>query len=176
MAFRNTKRKFEEDAVETPAEEVVEESTPDSHEQFINILVEMGLSAEQAEAVHEMAMKLVENGSSEETTTEETTKVEASRQRRAEFARRKRRGYARRGRKMSEERAPRGRREMSREERRMRRLARENRMLRQQLSEMGQQPASQPLRNRPEAKAAKPTIQAGGSAKSRVFDYFKDVI
>lgn len=175
MAFKNTKRKFEEEAVETPAEEVVEESTPDSHEQFINILVEMGLSAEQAEAVHEMAMKLVENGSSEETTTEET-KVEASRQRRAEFARRKRRGYARRGRKMSEERAPRGRREMSREERRMRRLARENRMLRQQLSELGQQPASQPLRNRPEAKAAQPTIQAGGSAKSRVFDYFKDKI
>jgi hypothetical protein len=168
------KRKFEEEAVETPAEEVVEESTPDSHEQFINILVEMGLSAEQAEAVHEMAMKLVENGTSEETTEE--TKVEASRQRRAEFARRKRRGYARRGRMMSEERAPQGRREMSREERRMRRLARENRMLRQQLSELGQQPASQPLRNRPEAKAAQPTIEAGGSAKSRVFDYFKDVI
>jgi hypothetical protein len=76
------KRKFEEEAVETPAEEVVEESTPDSHEQFVNLLVEMGLSAEQAEAVHEMAMKLVENGSSEETQTEET-KVEASRQRRA---------------------------------------------------------------------------------------------
>ena len=174
MAFKNTKQKFEEEAVETPAEEVVEESTPDSHEQFVNLLVEMGLSAEQAEAVHEMAMKLVENGTSEETTEE--TKVEASRQRRAEFARRKRRGYGRRGRKMSEERAPRGRREMSREERRMRRLARENRMLREQLSEMGQQPASQPLRNRPEAKAAQPTIAAGGSAKSRVFDYFKDVI
>jgi len=168
------KRKFEEEAVETPAEEVQEESTPDSHEQFINILVEMGLSAEQAEAVHEMAMKLVENGTSKETTEE--TKVEASRQRRAEFARRKRRGYGRRGRKMSEERAPRGRREMSREERRMRRLARENRMLRQQLSEMGQQPASQPLRNRPETKATKPMIEAGGSAKSRVFDYFKDNI
>lgn len=169
------KRKFEEEeAVETPAEEVQEESTPDSHEQFVNLLVEMGLSAEQAEAVHEMAMKLVENGTSEETTEE--TKVEASRQRRAEFARRKRRGYGRRGRMMSEERAPRGRREMSREERRMRRLARENRMLRQQLSELGQQPASQPLRNRPEAKAAQPTIAAGGSAKSRVFDYFKDKI
>lgn len=168
------KRKFEEEAVETPAEEVVEESTPDSHEQFINILVEMGLSAEQAEAVHEMAMKLVENGTSEETTEE--TKVEASRQRRAEFARRKRRGYGRRGRMMSEERAPRGRREMSREERRMRRLARENRMLRQQLSELGQQPASQPLRNRPQSQASAPKIEAGGSAKSRVFDYFKDVI
>lgn len=173
MAFKNTKRKFEEDAVETPVEEVVEESTPDSHEQFINILVEMGLSAEQAEAVHEMAMKLVENGSSQETTEE--TKVEASRQRRAEFARRKR-GYSRRGRMMSEERAPRGRREMSREERRMRRLARENRMLRQQLSEMGQQPASQPLRNRPQSQASAPKIEAGGSVKSRVFDYFKDVI
>lgn len=167
------KRKFEEEAVETPAEEVVEESTPDSHEQFVNLLVEMGLSAEQAEAVHEMAMKLVENGSSEETQTEET-KVEASRQRRAEFARRKR-AYGRRGRKMSEERAPR-REEMSREERRMRRLARENRMLRQQLSEMGQQPASQPLRNRPQSQASTPTIEAGGSAKSRVFNYFKDVI
>jgi len=169
------KRKFDEEAVETPAEEVQEESTPGSHEQFVNLLVEMGLSAEQAEAVHEMAMKLVENGTSEETKTEET-KVEASRERRAEFARRKRRKYGRRGRKMSEERAPQGRREMSREERRMRRLARENRMLRQQLSALGQQPASQPLRNRPEIVAAKPTIQAGGSAKSRVFDYFKDKI
>lgn len=169
------KRKFEEEAVETPAEEVVEESTPDSHEQFVNLLVGMGLSAEQAEAVHEMAMKLVENGTTEEPQSEEV-KVEASRQRRAEFARRKRRGYSRRGRMMSEERRPEGRREMSREERRMRRLARENRMLRQQLSEMGQQPASQPLRNRPEAKAAQPTIEAAGTAKSRVFNYFKDVI
>jgi len=174
MAFKNNKRKFEEETVDTPVEEVVEESTPDSHEQFINILVEMGLSAEQAEAVHEMAMKLVENGSSEEVTTEET-KVEASRQRRAEFARRKR-GYARRGRMMSEEGRKEGRKEMSLEERRMRRLARENRLLRQQLSEMGQQPASQPLRNRPQSQASAPKIEAGGSAKSRVFGYFKDVI
>lgn len=169
------KRKFEEETVETPVEEVQEESTPDSHEQFINILVEMGLSAEQAEAVHEMAMKLVENGSSQETQTEET-KVEASRQRRAEFARRKRRGYSRRG--FSEEGRERRpmRREMSREEMQMRRLARQNRMLRQQLSELGQQPATQPLRNRPEVSAPANKIEAGGDVKSRVFNYFKDVI
>ena len=66
------RRKFEEETVETPVEEVQEESTPDSHEQFINILVEMGLSAEQAEAVHEMAMNLAE-GSSEETVTEDAS-------------------------------------------------------------------------------------------------------
>ena len=168
------KRKFEEETVETPVEEVQEESTPDSHEQFINILVEMGLSAEQAEAVHEMAMNLAE-GSSEETVTEET-KVEASRSRRAEFARRKRRGYSRR--KMSEERGerPARRTEMSREEMRMRRLSRQNRMLRQQLQELGQQPAANPVRNRPQAKAEQPTISAEGTAKSRVFGYFKDMI
>lgn len=170
------KRKFEEETVEAPVEEVQEESTPDSHEQFINLLVEMGLSAEQAEAVHEMAMNLAESGSSEETVTEET-KVEASRSRRAEFARRKRRGYSRR--KMSEERGE-GRRarrtEMSREEMRMRRLSRQNRMLRKQLEELGQQPAANPVRNRPQAAAEQPTISAEGTAKSRVFGYFKDMI
>lgn len=169
------KRKFEEETVETPVEEVQEESTPDSHEQFINLLVEMGLSAEQAEAVHEMAMNLAESGSSEETVTEET-KVEASRSRRAEFARRKRRGYSRR--KMSKERGkrPARRTEMSREEMRMRRLSRQNRMLRQQLQELGQQPAANPVRNRPQAKAEQPTISQEGTAKSRVFGYFKDMI
>lgn len=170
------RRKFEEETVEAPVEEVQEESTPDSHEQFINLLVEMGLSAEQAEAVHEMAMNLAESGSSEETVTEET-KVEASRSRRAEFARRKRRGYSRR--KMSEERSerrPARRTEMSREEMRMRRLSRQNRMLRQQLQELGQQPAANPVRNRPQAKAEQPTISAEGTAKSRVFGYFKDMI
>tara|TARA_R110002110_G_scaffold372228_4_gene582296 strand:+ start:754 stop:1266 length:513 start_codon:yes stop_codon:yes gene_type:complete len=169
------KRKFEEETVETPVEEVQEESTPDSHEQFINILVDMGLSAEQAEAVHEMAMNLAQ-GSSEEVTEE--TKVEASRSRREEFARRKkRRGYSRR--KMSEERGegrPARRTEMSREEMRMRRLSRQNRMLRQQLQELGQQPAANPVRNRPQAKAEQPTISAEGTAKSRVFGYFKDMI
>jgi hypothetical protein len=169
------KRKFEEETVETPVEEVQKESTPDSHEQFINILVEMGLSAEQAEAVHEMAMNLAQ-GSSEETVTEET-KVEASQSRREEFARRKRRGYSRR--KMSEERGegrPARRTEMSREEMRMRRLSRQNRMLREQLQELGQQPAANPVRNRPQAKAEQPTISAEGTAKSRVFGYFKDMI
>ena len=92
-------RKFAEDEVvveeeTTVTEETVEES-PDSHDQFVSILVDMGLSAEQAEAVHTMAMDLIDAGEGEETTTEEVkeeVKVEASRQRRrrnrrAEFAR-----------------------------------------------------------------------------------------
>ena len=96
-------RKFAEDEVvveeeTTVTEETVEES-PDSHDQFVSILVDMGLSAEQAEAVHTMAMDLIDAGEGEETTTEEVSeevKVEASRQRRnrrsrrAEFARERR--------------------------------------------------------------------------------------
>ena len=47
------RRKFEEDVVveeETTVEETTED-TPDSREQFVTILVDMGLSAEQAEAI-----------------------------------------------------------------------------------------------------------------------------
>ena len=60
------RRKFDEVVEEetTVTEEVVEE-TPDLHEKFVTLLVEMGLSAEQAEAVHSMAMDLIDAGEGE---------------------------------------------------------------------------------------------------------------
>jgi hypothetical protein len=146
-------RKFEEEVVEeetTVTEETVEEA-PDSHEAFVTILVDMGLSAEQAEAVHSMAMDLIDAGSSEETTTEvkEEVKVEASRQR-------GRRSRPTRGRRSEFARSERsGRREMSQEEldaRRMRRLRRQNVEMRKQLQELGASPAAGPLRNAPNVK------------------------
>ena len=81
------KYKFEEDVVveETVEETTTEESAPDSHETFVNLLVDLGLSAEQAEAVHQMAMDLIaasEGEITEEVSTETTEKVEAARQRR----------------------------------------------------------------------------------------------
>ncbi len=145
-------RKFAEDEVvveeeTTVTEETVEES-PDSHDQFVSILVDMGLSAEQAEAVHTMAMDLIDAGEGEETTTEEVkeeVKVEASRQRRrrnrrAEFARNRR----------SQQRPM--RRELSTEdkmEQRLNRLERSNRALRSQLREFGAAPAARGVRTAP---------------------------
>jgi hypothetical protein len=167
------RRKFEEDVVEetttetTETTETVEES-PDYHEQFVSILVDMGLSAEQAEAVHSMAMDLINSGEGETTeTTEEVTEEQKVEARRARRMGSKRRGYSRR-RGMSEDR-PRGRRmEMSqveRMERRMRRLARQNRELREELGRMGARPAARPLSNRPVRNEA--TQQnLGGLAKS----------
>lgn len=152
------RRKFEEEVVEeetTVTEENVEES-PDSHEAFVTILVDMGLSAEQAEAVHSMAMDLIDAGGGEEITEEvkEEVKVEASRQGRGSRSRTARRGrseFARSGRS--------GRREMSetgmkeaREQRAMRRLRRQNVELRQQLRELGASPAAPGLRNAPNMK------------------------
>lgn len=148
------RRKFEEEVVEETTTETVSEG-PDTHEQFVTILVDMGLSAEQAEAVHSMAMDLISAGDGETTETTETvseeTKVEARRARRGMGKRRK---YARR-RGMSEQ--PRGRKfgsddvseKLERMERRMRRLSRQNRELREELSRNGARPAAQPLRNAP---------------------------
>lgn len=150
-----TERKFEEEVVEETTTETVTES-PDSHDQFVSILVDMGLSAEQAEAVHSMAMDLINagDGETQETTEEvtEETKVEAARARRGMGKRKK---YSRR-RGMGDS-APRGRRmsaqdadsKMERMERRMRRLARQNREMREELSRMGARPAARPLSNRP---------------------------
>lgn len=135
----------EEEETMQEEEEVTE--SPDSHEQFVNLLVDMGLSAEQAEAVHEMAMELVDAGNGETQAQEEVkedNKVEASRQRRPRRALRRRGEFKRSTR--SE------RRELSQEEkteRRMRRLARQNRELRAQLRELGAAPAARPLRNAP---------------------------
>lgn len=145
----------------TTTEETVQDEAPDSHDAFVSILVDMGLTAEQAEAVHSMAMDLINAGDGETSETTETTetvteeqKVEARRQRRMGG---KKRGYSRR-RGMSEERGPvRGRRGASRREmsstermeRQMRRLARENREMREELNRMGAKPAARPLSNRP---------------------------
>ena len=131
---------------ETMQEEEVTES-PNSHEQFVNLLVDMGLSAEQAEAVHEMAMELVDAGNGETQAQEEVkedNKVETSRQRRPRRAVRRRGEFNRNDRPQ--------RRELSNEEqmeRRMRRLARQNREMRKQLQEFGAAPAARPLRNAP---------------------------
>ena len=177
------KRKFEEDVVveETTESttEVVEEGGPDLHEQFVNVLVDMGLSAEQAESVHQVAMDLVDAGGGEETTEEvkEETRVEASRERRL---RRKRRemqranGTPNRG---TERRARRT--EMSASEKlekRLDRLERQNRPLRGQLREFGASPAAQPLRNKPqfqqqEAAVAPKAMDAG---TARAFEMIKN--
>ena len=153
------RRKFEDEVVveeETTVTEENVEDSPDQHEQFISILVDMGLSAEQAEAVHSMAMDLIDAGGSEETTTEvkEEVKVEASRSRgrRSRNARNTRRSnFARSNRK-----------EMSEQEekdfnqaRTTRRLRRQNIELRKQLRELGASPAAPGLRNAPNVKEEK---------------------
>ena len=155
-----SKYKFEEDVVEETVEETTtEESTPDSHETFVNILVEMGLSAEQAEAVHQMAMDLIEASEGEITeevsteTTETTEKVEASRQRRG-----------RRSLRRSE-----GRKEFNKEGREARmlsRLRRQNIELRKQLREFGEQPATRPLRNAPYTDATEDSPSPSNMGKA----------
>ena len=148
--MKRKERRFEEEVVEetTVTEETVEAS-PDSHDQFVSILVDMGLSAEQAEAVHTMAMDLIDAGGSEETKEEvkEEVKVEASRERRSRRSMRRRGEYAR-----SPQAGRRVRQEMSSEDlvtRRLERLERANRALRNQLREFGAAPAARGVRNAP---------------------------
>tara|TARA_R110001583_G_scaffold10416_6_gene47803 strand:- start:1349 stop:1855 length:507 start_codon:yes stop_codon:yes gene_type:complete len=159
-----SKYKFEEEIVEeTKVEETteVEESTPDSHETFVNILVDMGLSAEQAEAVHQMAMDLIEASEGEIEVTEEVKeekieeKVEASRQRRG----RRRGSRTRRG--LSKE---------GREARMLSRLRRQNIELRKQLREFGQSPATKPLRNAPFGEENEESNTTMGKATSQAFN------
>lgn len=159
-----SRRKFEEEVVEettTESTETVSEG-PDTHEQFVSILVDMGLSAEQAEAVHSMAMDLINAGEGEVTETTEVTeetKIEARRARSAARARRSE--YSRSESPRAERRGDRnvGRRLMSRNEqvermeRRLTRLSRQNRELRSRLEEFGQRPAARPLNNRPHHEA-----------------------
>ena len=159
-----SKYKFEEEIVEeTKVEEttVVEESTPDSHEVFVNLLVEMGLSAEQAEAVHQMAMDLIEASEGEIEVTEEgkkekiEEKVEASRQRRGRGrGSRTRRGLSKEG----------------REARMLSRLRRQNIELRKQLREFGQSPATKPLRNAPFGEVTEESNTTMGKATSQAFN------
>ena len=154
-----SKYKFEEEVVEETIEETTtEESTPDSHETFVNLLVDLGLSAEQAEAVHQMAMDLIEASEGETTTeevsTETTEKVEASRQRRG---RRSLRASQGRRKEFNKE---------GREARMLSRLRRQNIELRKQLREFGEQPATKPLRNAPftEASESSPSQTNMGKA------------
>jgi len=64
---------------EAVAEAVPEEAPAvDSNQAFIDLLVSMGLSAEQAQAVHQMALDLIEAGGAEATAPAETVEVAAS--------------------------------------------------------------------------------------------------
>lgn len=157
-----SKYKFEEEVVEEKVEETtVEESTPDSHEVFVNLLVDMGLSAEQAEAVHQMAMDLIEASEGEVEVTKEVKeekieeKIEASRQRRG------RRGGSRTRRGLSKE---------GREARMLSRLRRQNIELRKQLREFGQSPATKPLRNAPYGEVTEESNTTMGKATSQAFN------
>jgi adenylate kinase family enzyme len=170
-------RKFAEDEVvveeeTTVTEETVEES-PDSHDQFVSILVDLGLSAEQAEAVHTMAMDLIDAGEGEEITEEvsEEVKVEASRQRRN---RRSRRAEFSRGRSQRPM-----RRELSatdKMEQRLNRLERSNRALRSQLREFGAAPATRGVRTAPtqlsESKV-KPNLSAPTAAALEMINNYR---
>ena len=170
-------RKFAEDEVvveeeTTVTEETVEES-PDSHDQFVSILVDMGLSAEQAEAVHTMAMDLIDAGEGEEITEEvsEEVKVEASRQRRN---RRSQRAEFSRGRSQRPM-----RRELSatdKMEQRLNRLERSNRALRSQLREFGAAPATRGVRTAPtqlsESKV-KPNLSAPTAAALEMINNYR---
>jgi hypothetical protein len=190
------KQKFEEDVVEETTT-VVEETVPDSHEQFINLLVEMGLEAEQAEAVHQMAMDLVDAGGAEVVTESTTTEVAASRQNRALARnRRRRRGEyqsdRRRGRRaMSEERAPKrergsreerfsGRRRFS-EDRMKRRLFEKMRELRKENEELkaqlGQNPAATKLSVNP-TRGVQKSIKTDNftGVKSRAFEMMQNLM
>jgi len=158
-----SKYKFEEEVVEEKVEETtVEESAPDSHETFVNILVDMGLSAEQAEAVHQMAMDLIEASEGEITeevsteTTETTEKVEASRQRHGRRSLRRSRGRK----QFNKE---------GREARMLSRLRRQNIELRKQLREFGQSPATKPLRNAPFGEVTEESNTTMGKATSQAF-------
>ena len=150
-------RKFEEEVVEeTTVTEEVTESAPDSHETFVNLLVDMGLSAEQAEAVHQMAMELIDAGEAEVTEeVKEEVKVEASRDdRRSRRGRGKRRGFT------AEQRTA----------RKLARLRRQNIELRKQLREFGQTPATKPLRNAPSADTKSNVNLSMGKATSKAFN------
>ncbi len=164
-----SKYKFEEEVVEEKVEEtteVKEESAPDSHEAFINLLVDMGLSAEQAEAVHQMAMDLIE--ASEGEVVEEKVTEEVKKEEKVEMSRRSRRGM-RKGKK----RYSKSRREMSStdlSDRKIARLRRQNIELRKQLREFGQSPATKPLRNAPFGEVSEESNTTMGKATAQAFN------
>lgn len=190
------RRKFEEEVVEetTVTEETTEESTPDSHEQFITLLTDMGLSAEQAEAIHQMAMDLIDNSPEQ---SGEENKVEASRARRGGYSRggsrrmgsggRRRMGHGpsrRRGmsahrgrslRRFDRDSRP-GRQDFAepRMQRQLRRQRREIMELRAQLRELGAQPGAARLNTAPKTEMSTPVqVPTQGSPKDRVMAMLK---
>lgn len=197
-----SKRRFAEEETAdapAPAAETTEESAPDSQTQFVQLLTDMGLSADQAEAVYQMAQDLVNAGGAEQ-----PAKTEASRIRRARMARRERmmdRGlYGTGERRFSTERRP-ARERFAREERfaraerptrqaRPARFAREERtdlasrvisrqrqqiqQLRQELAAMGKRPDAQKLSRAPQVANRNVSIPTEGSVKDRVFNTLKN--
>lgn len=183
------KRRFEEEVKDqtsettNPEEGSEETSTPDTHEQFVNILVEMGLSADQAEAVHQMAMDLVNAGQEPAQDAQPTEMRRMSRRTpRRNFSRRPARRAseqreARVGRSKFSRRPTRSRQELSeaREKRTQVMLRRQrNRIqeLESQLREMGQQPAAAPVSRAPQ-NFSRTTVNENfatpGTPRDRVF-------
>lgn len=194
----NKRRFAEEQAVDAPAPaaETTEESAPDSQTQFVQLLTDMGLSAEQAEAVYQMAQDLVNAGGAEQ-----PAKTEASRIRRERMARRRRNLYGTQGRReMSatlrdrriEEREPRrfARSERFSRSERPTRFSREGRtdlasrvisrqrqqihQLRQELAAMGKRPDAQKLSRAPQVAQKNISIPTEGSVKDRVMNSLKN--
>lgn len=199
------KRRFQEETTDAPAPaaETTEESAPDSQTQFVQLLTDMGLSAEQAEAVYQMAQDLVNAGGAEQ-----PAKTEASRIRRARMARRERMLNRSRGlygnaeeRRFSTERRPLRERRFDRAERPVRdarpvrearpaRFARQERtdlssrvisrqrqqiqQLRQELAAMGKRPDAQKLSRAPQVANQNISISTEGSVKDRVFNSLKN--
>ena len=176
-----SRRKFEEEVVEETTTETTETVSegPDTHEQFVSILVDMGLSAEQAEAVHSMAMDLINAGEGEVTETEvtEETKIEARRASRAARARRSEysRSESPRRERSEGRRMLSGNEQVERLERRLTRLSRQNRDLRSRLEEFGQRPAARPLNNRPHhaapAAGTQPLAGKAGEALAMIQNF-----
>lgn len=193
-----SKRRFAEEETAdapAPAAETTEESAPDSQTQFVQLLTDMGLSAEQAEAVYQMAQDLVNAGGAEQ-----PAKTEASRIRRARMARRERMLYGTNGRAnfSSEGRTLRDRRMAERSVREERfsrserpaRFARQERtdlssrvisrqrqqiqQLRQELAAMGKRPDAQKLSRAPQVANQNISIPTEGSVKDRVMNSLKN--
>lgn len=194
-----SKRRFADeataDAPAPAAETTTEESAPDSQTQFVQLLTDMGLSADQAEAVYQMAQDLVNAGGAEQ-----PAKTEASRIRRARMARRERMLYGTNGRAnfSSEGRTLRDRRMAERSVREERfsrserpaRFARQERtdlssrvisrqrqqiqQLRQELAAMGKRPDAQKLSRAPQVANQNISIPTEGSVKERVFNSLKN--
>ena len=152
----------------------------------------MGLSADQAEAVYQMAMDLVKAGGAQEGDAQETQMARARRRaamsrRRARGARSPRREFSRgesrgesrgarpMGRRFSE--SPRGRRPLSARSRQMgasgmeaqlRRQRREIMELKRQLREFGAQPAARPARARENFNTQPKAMSTAGNVIDRV--------